>query len=50
MNDKVLLPLSLFTDYLNMNVKWSPPENYITEIYLDKLIQKQMHAPKAMTH
>ena len=42
MNDKVLLPLSLFTDYLNMNVKWSSPENYITEIYLDKLIQKQM--------
>ena len=42
MNDKVLLPISLFTDYLNMNIKWSPPENYITEIYLDKLIQKQM--------
>ena len=41
-NDKVLLPLSLFTDYLNMNIKWSSPENYITEIYLDKLIQKQM--------
>ena len=41
-NDKVLLPLSLFTDYLNMSVKWSSPENYITEIYLDKLIQKQM--------
>ena len=41
-NDKVLLPLSLFTDYLNMNVKWSSPEHYITEIYLDKLIQKQM--------
>ena len=41
-NDKVLLPLSLFTDYLNMNVKWSSPEQYITEIYLDKLIQKQM--------
>ncbi len=42
MNDKVLLPLSLFTDYLNMKVKWSSPENYITEIYLDQLIQKQM--------
>ena len=41
-NDKVLLPLTLFTDYLNMNVKWSSPEHYITEIYLDKLIQKQM--------
>ena len=41
-NDKVFLPLSLFTDYLNMNVKWSRPEYYITEIYLDKLIQKQM--------
>ena len=25
-----------------MNVKWSSPEKYITEIYLDKLIQKQM--------
>ena len=42
LNEKVLLPLSLFTDYLNMNVKWISPENYITEIYLDKLIQKQM--------
>ena len=42
LNDKVLLPLSLFTDYLNMSVKWISPENYITEIYLDKLIQKQM--------
>ena len=41
-NSKVLLPLSLFTDYLNMNIKWSSPEKYITEIYLDKLIQKQM--------
>ena len=41
-NSKVLLPLSLFTDYLNMNIKWSSPEEYITEIYLDKLIQKQM--------
>ena len=41
-NSKVLLPLSLFTDYLNMNMKWSSPEEYITEIYLDKLIQKQM--------
>ena len=42
MNDKVFLPLSLFTDYLNMNIKWSSPKDYITEIYLDKLIQKQM--------
>ena len=41
-NSKVLLPLSVFTDYLNMNIKWSSPEEYITEIYLDKLIQKQM--------
>ena len=41
LNEKVLLPLSLFTDYLNMNVKWISPENYITEIYVDKLIQKQ---------
>ena len=42
MNDKVFLPLSLFADYLNMNVKWSSPEIYIQEIYLDQLIQKQM--------
>ena len=41
-NSKVLLPLSLFTDYLNMNIKWSSPEKYIQEINLDKLIQKQM--------
>ena len=41
-NSKVLLPLPLFTDYLNMNIKWSSPEKYIQEIYLDKLIQKQM--------
>ena len=41
-NSKVLLPLSIFTDYLNMDMKWSSPEEYITEIYLDKLIQKQM--------
>ena len=41
-NSKVLLPLPLFTDYLNMNIKWSSPEEYIQEIYLDKLIQKQM--------
>ena len=41
-NSKVLLPISLFTDYLNMNIKWSSPEEYIQEISLDKLIQKQM--------
>ena len=41
-NSKVLLPLPLFTNYLNMSIKWSSPEEYIQEIYLDKLIQKQM--------
>ena len=41
-NSKVLLPIPLFVDYLNMSIKWSPPEKYIIEFYLDKLIQKQM--------
>ena len=41
-SDKVYLPLNLFTEYLSTSVKWESPEKYITEIYLDKLIQKQM--------